>query len=475
MKRSLNGSSNVEASLSSPLSVSSISPLAFSLITLIQSSTPCIHARLSERIGDFLSPATYTPPEGSNVNIKSTLESLLPRRSSPLDSEISDVETKAKISDFVLCCAALAAASESTYSELLWVPNSLSVAAVTAFRELAEAYSSCFGATESMKVGEFEFDLKFMPNDVRLLVELMPRVLPSLKDRIKESAIDKSIDTDEFSAASARTPVAYAIVAAHQFKWFVTQVNYPYLGKVCSLVIPCGLTALDHWSQQVKGQGMISFIHLSKNVNAAEISWFDEVILDACCQNIASSDDEIWQYVVEMSVLMVTSTQKSNPRSIWYEKLLNEMLSHLERQPKNKERRIAWLKHIEPLFNGVGLVLLSHFRRLFPLFFRWMHANDDDTVLLVLERIKTVLRLTWIRNSPYTERLVDELVALYKEAAMRTAREDIRSLIIQILTLMHQSKGSQFEAAWDKHKTDPDLTAFHHSFTGRHNGMAAVQ
>lgn len=124
----------------------------------------------------------------------------------------------------MLCCAALAAASESTYGDLMWVPNSLSVVAVSAFRELSEAYSSCFGATESMEVGEFEFDLKFMPNDVRLLVELMPQVLPSLKDRIKESAIDKSIDTDEFSAASARTPVAYAIVAAHQFKWFVTQV-----------------------------------------------------------------------------------------------------------------------------------------------------------------------------------------------------------------------------------------------------------
>lgn len=63
--------------------------------------------------------------------------------------------------------------------------------------------------------------------------------------------------------------------------------------------------------------------------------------------------------------------------------MLNEMLSHLERQPRNKERRDAWLRHIEPLFNGVGLVLLAHFRRIFPLFFQWMHADDDETVLLV--------------------------------------------------------------------------------------------
>jgi hypothetical protein len=49
--------------------------------------------------------------------------------------------------------------------------------------------------------------------------------------------------------------------------------------------------------------------------------------------------------------------------------MLNEMLSHLERQPRNKERRIAWLKSVVSLFNGVGLVLLAHFRRIFPLFF----------------------------------------------------------------------------------------------------------
>lgn len=59
------------------------------------------------------------------------------------------------------------------------------------------------------------------------------------------------------------------------------------------------------------------------------------------------------------------------------------MLSHLERQPRNKERRVAWLKLIEPFLNGVGLVLLAHFGRIFPLIFQWMHADDDETVMLV--------------------------------------------------------------------------------------------
>ena len=66
-----------------------------------------------------------------------------------------------------------------------------------------------------------------------------------------------------------------------------------------------------------------------------------------------------------------------------FERMLNEMLSHLERQPRDKERRVAWLKYIEPLLSAVGLVLLAHFRRIFPLILKWMHADDDETVLLV--------------------------------------------------------------------------------------------
>ena len=62
---------------------------------------------------------------------------------------------------------------------------------------------------------------------------------------------------------------------------------------------------------------MICLIHIAKNVNAAELGLFGDVILDACCQNIAS-DEQIWQYVVEMSALLVTSIQKDNPRSSWY-------------------------------------------------------------------------------------------------------------------------------------------------------------
>ena len=60
---------------------------------------------------------------------------------------------------------------------------------------------------------------------------------------------------------------------------------------------------------------MISFTHLTKNVNAAELGSYGDVLLDACCQNIASSD-EIWHHVVEnleVSTLLVTYIQSGNP------------------------------------------------------------------------------------------------------------------------------------------------------------------
>ncbi|XWS29899.1 hypothetical protein CRYUN_Cryun24cG0069800 [Craigia yunnanensis] len=59
-------------------------------------------------------------------------------------------------------------------------------------------------------------------------------------------------------------------------------VEYPHLGKMVNLVIPCALTCLDHRLLGVK--------------------------------NITSTD-EIRQYVMEMSVLIVTCIQRDNPRS----------------------------------------------------------------------------------------------------------------------------------------------------------------
>ncbi|KAM1126183.1 hypothetical protein ACFX2B_040893 [Malus domestica] len=419
--------------------------------------------QLSDSISKSLSKAPDAPPDDGGVSSKALLEALLPRKQPPRSPNIDGAQLHTSIRDFALACAVLSASQSSAHDLLSWIPKDLSAAADSAFRKLSEAYLMAYSEKNSKTIAELGLNCGSVPEEKKLVIELTPEVLPLLKSRIKESSIDKSEDCDEFSAASARVPVGFAIVAAYQFRWFVTQIDYPHLGKLSNLVIPCALTALDHWSAEIKGQGMISFIHIAKNVNAAELGWFQDVILDACCQNIASSD-EIWELVVEMSVLIVTCTQQSNPRSPWFDKMLNEMLSHLERQSRNKERRVAWLRHIEPLFNGVGLVLLAHFRRIFPLFFKWMHADDDETVLLVLKQIETVIKLTWVRNTQYVERLVDELAVLYKEAALKRSREGIRDVVIRILILLHQCKGVQFEAAWGKHRDDPNLATIGPSF-----------
>lgn len=61
-------------------------------------------------------------------------------------------------------------------------------------------------------------------NEKKLLIELMPEVLPLLKDTIKESAIDAKDESDGVSAASARAPVACAVMAAYQLRWIAEQV-----------------------------------------------------------------------------------------------------------------------------------------------------------------------------------------------------------------------------------------------------------
>lgn len=56
------------------------------------------------------------------------------------------------------------------------------------------------------------------------MVELLPVVLPELKDGIERSSMGKDSDAEDVSAPMARKPVGYAILAAHQLRWFVTQV-----------------------------------------------------------------------------------------------------------------------------------------------------------------------------------------------------------------------------------------------------------
>ncbi|EOA28590.1 hypothetical protein CARUB_v10024810mg [Capsella rubella] len=415
-------------------------------------TTSDLHDRLlglSEPIAEILRRTQYTPQESSKVSTKDILFSLLPNTSSP--HRVNEEEDgHALIKNLALACALLSSSRSSKHELLSWIPENLSVIGESTFREISRDRFSDFPHNSNAE------ELEGLVVDSGK-IELLPIVLPELKDTIYKSSLGKNNDADDVSAVMARTPVGNAIIAAHQLRWFVTQVEKPNLVKFCNLVVPCALTALDHWSPEVKGQGMISLVHLAKNVTSGDLGLYGDVVLDACCQNIAS-DDEIWIHVVELSVLLVTKIHPNNPRSPWYEKIMNEMLGHLERQPINKERRITWLRFLEPLLNALGLFLLAHFRRIFPLFFHWMHSDDAETVLLVLERLETVVRLTWIRNSPVIPRLVKELVSLYKESSTRKDRDDIRPLILRILMLLRQCKSVQFVSAWSQYQEDPNLS-----------------
>uniref|UniRef100_A0A0E0ADR2 Uncharacterized protein n=1 Tax=Oryza glumipatula TaxID=40148 RepID=A0A0E0ADR2_9ORYZ len=364
--------------------------------------------RIAAPLRDSLAAAPYAPPEGSSTSTKSLLSSLLPSSHPQAPAGGGGARSKEAAGLLLFCAAARAASPE--YPALHWVPVALSDAAAAAVEEMAAAGG--WGDVGEMVVG------------------MMPEVVPPLKDVVKATCVD----TEEEEIGKEKPPKEHAVVAAHQFRWLVSQVTYPKLGDLCWLVIPCALTALDHWSPEVKEQGMVSFMHIAKSVKATELNLYEDAILDACCHNIPADDE------------------------LWYDRMLAEMLGHLERQPLNKKRRVAWLTLIGPVFEAMGLFLLAHFRLLFSLFFQWMHADDDKTVLLVLERIHEVIKLTWIRKSPYTSRLVDELVLLYKESATRSSREVVRNHILEMLATLQKCKGQQFEEAWKKHEVDPDLT-----------------
>lgn len=98
--------------------------------------------------------------------------------------------------------------------------------AVSDFEELSKAFSANLNSGKSTRLVELGVDCSSVTDEKKLAVEMMPLVMPSLKASIKESSIDHLDDSDEVSAASARAPLAYAVVAAYQFRWIVTQVCF---------------------------------------------------------------------------------------------------------------------------------------------------------------------------------------------------------------------------------------------------------
>lgn len=147
------------------------------------------------------------------MSVKSVIESLLPGKELLLKSpNLSEDEVFTEIRNILMCCALLASAEGSNWELMNWVPEKACSAATDCFKKLGKF--NCLG----LECGLVESDVK------SLVEELAPEVFPKLKESINASAIDRSDDANLVSAACARAPVAYAIIAAYQFRWFVTQV-----------------------------------------------------------------------------------------------------------------------------------------------------------------------------------------------------------------------------------------------------------
>jgi hypothetical protein len=116
--------------------------------------------------------------------------------------------------DLLLFCAAARAASAEAPA-LHWVPEGLSTAAAGALEEMSAA-GGWGGAGE-------------------MLLALMPEAVPPLKAVLKETDVD---DEDAMICAD-KPPKEHAFVAAHQFRWLLSQVcalDHGYLSIVLSAV-----------------------------------------------------------------------------------------------------------------------------------------------------------------------------------------------------------------------------------------------
>uniref|UniRef100_A0A453SRD6 Uncharacterized protein n=2 Tax=Aegilops tauschii subsp. strangulata TaxID=200361 RepID=A0A453SRD6_AEGTS len=153
------------------------------------------------------------PPEGSDTSVKSLLASLLPSPSEPPTGGAG----KEAVDLLLFCAAARAASAEAP--ALHWVPEGLSKAAAAAMEEMA-AMGGWAGVAE-------------------MVVAMMPEAVPPLKAVLKDTGVDAN--DDMMMIGAVKPPKEHAFVAAHQFRWLLSQVNYPKLGDLCWLVIPCAL------------------------------------------------------------------------------------------------------------------------------------------------------------------------------------------------------------------------------------------
>ncbi|BBM98243.1 TELO2-interacting protein 2 [Marchantia polymorpha subsp. ruderalis] len=344
------------------------------------------------------------------------------------------------VEDLVLCCATFAGGDGDNVGSVLWTSDEHRELAISLLVSLHNSLRWCHGPGTGLGLDRNSSSSKCISSVVS---ENLLSLLSTLKEIIKGDSGESGERT-----SYANGSVDSSIVAAHQMDWIVRQLEQADLESHRSLIIPCLLTALDHFSPEVKRRAMRSFLHVARNMNPKEFRWNKDVILEAVSRSLVGCED-LWPVAVKLAIATVTRCEGSNPRSPWYRQFLGEMLNELERHRDDQARRVIWLQEVTPLMEAMGLVLVAHFSRLLPLLYYWLHAPDDLTCLLALSRLRTVIIYTWPRVPAHIKRFTDEAVEAYFESSTRKLVVDVQSAAMEVLQLLNLCGGLEIEDALD--------------------------
>ena len=58
-------------------------------------------------------------------------------------------------------------------------------------------------------------------------------------------------------------------------------------------------------------------------------------------------------------------------------------MAEMERHPEDVNKCLAWMQHLARLMDALKLIVVCHLARLLPLLFKWAHAHDTETVVMV--------------------------------------------------------------------------------------------
>ncbi|CAM6102160.1 unnamed protein product [Calypogeia fissa] len=355
-----------------------------------------------------------------------------------------------KVEDFLLCCATFAGGNGEYEATAMWTSTELRDLSLNLLASLSDVVHPV-GDT---KVSNGRKSLSDT-NITSLILENLSSVLPRIKQIIQDSSGNTGSD-EILLKLSPEGTLGSSIVAANQMRWILSQLEHPNLGPHCKLVMPCVLTALDHFSPDVKRQAMRTCIHLAQNMNPTELRWYRDVTLDAVARSIVGCGD-LWPVAVKMAVTMVTRIEGKNLRGSWCGGIFTEMLEELARQRDEPSRRSVWLQEISPYMEVMGLFLVAHFRKLLPLLFYWLHASDDQTRLLTLSKLQTVITYTWPRIPAHVDRIWKEMMHAYQDSINRKASPDIQAAVIEICKLLYSCAGPTFEAVWQQDEAEESI------------------